>query len=903
MPRITVQNGRLVIRENKVGTELFCCCDPCTECTGSTCCGGDYPRSVGVCCEDVWRMPGEGTCCDGVWYVTGTPGECCGGVWHEDEDSGDCCDGVWHPVPEGQTAPDLSVIPFQPVAWPAEECPSGTLYARWGLYGECCGCISEQVFDPRAGEHEEGYPPPGAYVPTESVIEYLCCDICEETPYLSLDAYGGEIGCLGTCCADEDCSRLLQSQCGPGVHPTHPEATYYSWTSGGSLYGQSCCANNPCAVPCCVDGELVELAAFVVAGEVLEGEWTLTFGETTFTYTAVEGETAEDIANGLAAAVASPFLATATGTTIDVTGPLAGAGTITPPGGEPQPPTSSETKLMSSGACSALGGTPAPDGDCGCQVGQTCCETATSSGTLLTFNKPAAFSGTVRVTVTGTTTGPILVYDTAFGQTATPSKQCPFTHTFLLCEGTFNISPLPCGGTFHRVDVEVCYEEESTSVEVFNFKGCNGPVSLGACPTECATTLLYTGAGLTSSAAISMYRDSTIEANGSGPLVLTGNITPVASCVETLTLTGTSTAANEITGVIGNSASGLNVRKTGVGIWRLAGLNTYTDGLTVVDGTLVITGNSDGVNSPFGGNNTPAVVGDAAATSGTAALLLADGITISHPITVASGSGQRIVLGGIGTGTFATGNAIILGRGVTLVAADGHTVTFQGTWSLPTGGATVAMRVGDANNAGTVRLASNVLASVVSSIFVDAGTLQTNQTNQIGSAIPVTLGSSTDAATFDLQGFSQRQSNLSFTGSGSSVTASAGTLRLFNNAGTLTALVNVLDGTGHEISSKVAIDHNSVLDVAASAKLVISGVISDGTTAGRTLTKTGDGTLEFTAANTYTGTTTINGGTLKADSLTAFGTGDIVVNAGGTLDKNGYALANTITNNGGTVLN
>lgn len=900
MPRITVQNGRLVIRENKVGTELFCCCDPCTECTGSTCCGGDYPRSVGVCCEDVWRMPGEGTCCDGVWYVTGTPGECCGGVWHEDEDSGDCCDGVWHPVPEGQTAPDLSVIPFQPVAWPAEECPSGTLYARWGLYGECCGCISEQVFDPRAGEHEEGYPPPGAYVPTESVIEYLCCDICEETPYLSLDAYGGEIGCLGTCCADEDCSRLLQSQCGPGVHPTHPEATYYSWTSGGSLYGQSCCANNPCAVPCCVDGELVELAAFVVAGEVLEGEWTLTFGETTFTYTAVEGETAEDIANGLAAAVASPFLATATGATIDVTGPLAGAGTITPPGGEPQPPTSSETKLMSSGACSALGGTPAPSGDCGCQAGQTCCETATSSGTLLTFNKPAAFSGTVRVTVTGTTTGPILVYDTAFGQTATPSKQCPFTHTFLLCEGTFNISPLPCGGTFHRVDVEVCYEEESTSVEVFNFKGCNGPVSLGACPTECATTLLYTGAGLTSSAAISMYRDSTIEANGSGPLVLTGNITPVASCVETLTLTGTSTAANEIAGVIGILGSNPSVHKTGTGVWRITGNCTYYGPLRVLSGTLIVDSVAETGGSPFGGDaNILPFVGDPMATGGVAALLVEAG-TIRRGLTVESGGGSQVViLGGYGAGLSrfsSVGVAIHLGRDVTLQASTGGTIEFANAWLDSAEGTSPAVNftIGSAGNTGEVVFAGSVPASITS-VTVVAGTLAINSNDRMAREIPLTLGAATSSVTFDLRDFSQRLADISFVGPGSEITSTAtGQLRLENFGG---AVAVDVAGTGHEVSARVSVE--GATTITGDGELLLSGVVS-GSSA---VTMDGSGTVTLSGSNTYTGTTTINGGTMKADSLTAFGTGDIVVNAGGTLDKNGYALANTITNNGGTVLN
>lgn len=888
MSPVYLQDGKILIQDGKIASNQRCCCDPCEKCTGSICCSGNYPRAVGQCCENVWRMPGEGICCSGVWYVAG-------------DDPVDCCNNVLYPVPSGYDPPDRSVIPFQPVAWPAEECEEGTIYARWGQFGECCGCIPSGVFDPRAGEHEEGYPPSGEYVPTETVIEYLCCDGCPGPLYLPFDAYGNEIGCLGTCCADEDCSRLLESQCGPGVHPTHPGATYYSWTSGGSLYGQPCCVNNPCAVPCCVDGELVELAAFVVAGEVLEGEWTLTFGETTFTYLAAEGETVEDIANGLAAAVwAMSFSATATGATIDVTAPLAGVGTITPPGGEPQGPTSSETKFMSSGACSALGGTPTPNGDCGCRAGETCCETATSSDTLLTFNKPAAFSGTVLVTVTGTTTGPILVYDKAFGQTATPSKQCPFGHTFLLCEGTFNISPLPCGGTFHRVDVDVCYEEESTSIEVFNFKGCNGPVSLGACPTECATTLLYTGAGLTSSAAISMYRDSSIETHGSGPLVLTGNITPVASCVETLTLTGSSTAANEIAGVIGILGSNPSVHKTGTGVWRITGNCTYYGPLRVLNGTLIVDSVAETGGSPFGGDaNILPFVGDPMATDGVAALLVEAGM-IRRGLMVESGGGsQVVVLGGYGAGLSrfsSVGVAIHLGRDVTLQASTGGTIEFANAWLDSAEGTSPAVNftIGSVGNEGTVVFANSVPASITS-VTVVAGTLAINNNNRMARQIPLILGSATSSVTFDLRDFSQHLADISFVGPGSEITSTAtGQLRLENFGGAVSIDV---DGTGHEISARVSVE--GATTITGDGELLISGVIS-GSSA---VTMDGSGTVTLSGNNTYTGTTTINSGTMKADSLTAFGTGDIVVNAGGTLDKNGYALANTITNNGGTVIN
>lgn len=80
-----------------------------------------------------------------------------------------------------------------------------------------------------------------------------------------------------------------------------------------------------------------------------------------------------------------------------------------------------------------------------------------------------------------------------------------------------------------------------------------------------------------------------------------------------------------------------------------------------------------------------------------------------------------------------------------------------------------------------------------------------------------------------------------------------------------------------------------------------SGTIADGTGDVLTIIKTGTATQTLSGNNTYTGGTTINTGTMAAGSLTAFGTGTITVNAGGTLAENGFAITNTIVNNGGTV--
>ncbi len=65
------------------------------------------------------------------------------------------------------------------------------------------------------------------------------------------------------------------------------------------------------------------------------------------------------------------------------------------------------------------------------------------------------------------------------------------------------------------------------------------------------------------------------------------------------------------------------------------------------------------------------------------------------------------------------------------------------------------------------------------------------------------------------------------------------------------------------------------------------------------LVKRGTGTLTLSGPNTYSGSTSINAGTLKAGSATAFGSGSAIVSNGAALDLNGQ----TMTSAGGLTLN
>ena len=95
------------------------------------------------------------------------------------------------------------------------------------------------------------------------------------------------------------------------------------------------------------------------------------------------------------------------------------------------------------------------------------------------------------------------------------------------------------------------------------------------------------------------------------------------------------------------------------------------------------------------------------------------------------------------------------------------------------------------------------------------------------------------------------------------------------------ALIQSDGGTGvtHTISAPLALNNNTTVAV-NSGTLQISGIISGGDD----ITKTGAGTLTLTAVNTYSGQTTVSGGTLNVTG-TIFSTGNSTVTvSGGSLN-------------------
>jgi len=402
-------------------------------------------------------------------------------------------------------------------------------------------------------------------------------------------------------------------------------------------------------------------------------------------------------------------------------------------------------------------------------------------------------------------------------------------------------------------------------------------------------TLRYVGTGHSSDRTINIQGTvgGIVDASGSGALDMSSGA--ISAAANTLvTLTGTSTAANALGPITG---AGVSVNKTGPGLWRLTGASSFTGRLNVLDGTiLAAVGAELGGPGVFGDGSSgdgglPVVGNSAAGATGQAAVLLESGVTIARPLVVAglgTGATQEVILGmasSSGTATFAAFKTISVGRDLTLQAADGGTIVFDNVWAGASGTAgpppTVAFNIGSAGNAGTVVFGS-FLPESITAVNVRRGTLRLARGDEtIGYATPVTIGETGFGGTLDLNGTNQPLASLSFAGVGSTVLGS-GTLGLFNNGSP--AVVSVA-GTGHTIATALALDDAASFNVATGGRLGISGVIATGSTGARSLTKTGLGILELTGANTYSGNTSVDAGTLIVNGSLGNGALTVATNA------------------------
>ncbi|CAM3135912.1 beta strand repeat-containing protein [Rariglobus hedericola] len=440
----------------------------------------------------------------------------------------------------------------------------------------------------------------------------------------------------------------------------------------------------------------------------------------------------------------------------------------------------------------------------------------------------------------------------------------------------------------------------------------NGTIDIGSGTNS--GSLYYNGSAASTSDRVINLAGSTggatissLSATAANTLTLTSNIT-AATGNKTLTLQGTNTGANTISGIIGDpdGASKISLVKSEGGRWVLGGANTYSGGTTINAGTLSVgaTGtlgqNVVGNNVTIAGGNLLLGAGTNIGSNQAISITAAGGgigvafTPVSFPtLTDNSGSTGGVFglnytgTGGIGSvtgidslftsssywflGSFVGGSGTYTGNSLT--AGNG------GNYRLGGGGGILTMQNNVLTGANNLIVGSTGGGTVIMSgantysgkTTLQNGTLSVSSVNKVsgGSAssslgAPVTIGDGTinigsgsNAVTFNYTGTGETTDRvLNFTGTTGGVT--------FTNTGT-----GNLNFTGTSTFT------------GAGAKAFVLGTTADafGGTLGpildnggvTTVTKNGltNSTWTLNGTNTYTGTTQINGGVLSNSGVLA----------------------------------
>ena len=341
-------------------------------------------------------------------------------------------------------------------------------------------------------------------------------------------------------------------------------------------------------------------------------------------------------------------------------------------------------------------------------------------------------------------------------------------------------------------------------------------------------------------------------------LTLSGDVN-----LQTFDLVVESVGTTTISGIVSGSG---DVEKDESGTLILSGANTFTGATTVTEGTIRIEN-----STALGGSGTGTTVND-----GTT-LAFANGISVaSESVTVVgTGVGSNGAIRNI-SGANSWGGTVSLG-GDTTFGSDAGTLTINGAISESTG--STFTKVGN----GTIVLGAN--NTYTGTTTLSAGTVVADDAGALGgtgSGTTVATGATLSlqgSLTFDAEG-------LTLNGDG---VGSNGALR--NISGD-----NTWQGTAALNSdSSVGVDTGTTLD--------ISGVVSGS----NALTKIGDGslTLSGSLANTASGTTTVNAGTviLNKTAGTDAIAGDLTIGDGSGTDVVRLSANNQINNSSNITLN
>jgi len=370
-------------------------------------------------------------------------------------------------------------------------------------------------------------------------------------------------------------------------------------------------------------------------------------------------------------------------------------------------------------------------------------------------------------------------------------------------------------------------------------------------------TLKYIGAGVSTDRLFAVGVTAVIDASGTGALNFTntGLMGRTLTAARTLTLTGTNTDNNTLAAVISDNTGATALVKSGVGTWVLSGANTYAGNTTINGGVLSVSSLANGGSASNIG-----------AASSAATTLVLNGGTLQYTGTDVSTdrlfsvgtSGGKLDSSGSGAVNFTNTGSMGFNS-----QSGARTLTLTGT---NTGSNTISILIGDSGGAtaitksGAGTWALTGINGYTGVTTISGGVLKAATLFNGGS------NSSIGAATSLSSNLVLNGGTLQYTGSGSS------TDRLFSvgtSGGTLdasgSAAVNFTGAGGMDFNGQSGVRTLSLAGSNTNDN-TLAAVIGDNGGA-TSLTKSGASTWVLSGNSTYTGVTTVSGGTLKVGSL------------------------------------
>jgi autotransporter-associated beta strand protein len=360
-----------------------------------------------------------------------------------------------------------------------------------------------------------------------------------------------------------------------------------------------------------------------------------------------------------------------------------------------------------------------------------------------------------------------------------------------------------------------------------------------------------------------------IAVSGSGTLALdladgTSFMQAVNLKAATATLRAIQSGTTTLSGVISGTGG---VMQSGLGTTILSVANTYTGPTTISAGTFEVDGKlatASTVNVAAAGTlSGTGTINGKATLSGQGTIDL-DGGTIA---------GTLAITGGSWTGTGTVNSAVTISSGAFNLA---------GTMTAPAGlGVTGGMFTGSGQLNGSLNYAS-IATSIFAGVIGDATSRSSVTVKKTGATL-ILIGANTYSGPTTISAGALQLGDVNAANS----SLGTGTITV---SGTGTLAVNLPTGStfGRNVSLAAA---GATFKTIQSGTTTISGVISG--TGG--VVEAGAGTTILSAANTYTGPTTISAGTLEVDGSLAAGS-TVNIGTAGTLTGSGTINGKVVGN-------